>query len=340
MPVWNPRYGQPLSIGAVTLHSRVLQAPLSGVTDQIFRRLVRRYAPQSMLYTEMVSATEIHHLRRLPQVMAIAPGEAPISIQLFDGRPDFMAAAAQKAVAEGAQTIDINMGCPVNKITKKGGGSALLRDPDLAVSLVKATVAAVNVPVTVKTRLGWSEGEIQIVDFARRLEDAGAALLTLHARTRCQGYQGPAQWSWITQVKEALSIPVIANGDITSLDAALACLEETGADGVMCSRGALGNPFLVGEIEHFFRTGEVRPAATPAERLTCAAEHLRLLWEEKGQRGLFQARKHLVWYCQSFPGAARWRERLAQIESVAEGEDLLGQILTALGESEGCCELA
>ena len=326
-------YAQPLQVGSLTLKSRVFQAPLSGVSDRSFRRLVRRYAPHAMLYTEMVSATEVHHLQQLPSVMVIDAQEHPISIQLFDGRPDFMAIAAQKAVAEGAQMVDINMGCPVNKITKKGGGSSLLRQPEVAEAIVKAVVAAVNVPVTVKTRLGWTEAEINIIDFARRLEGAGAAMLTLHGRTRSQGYEGPAQWHWIAKVKQALQIPVIANGDIISLESAIACLEQTGADGVMCSRGTLGNPFLVGEIEHFFLTGQVRPPATVAERIACAQEHLHLLWQHKGERGLLQARKHLVWYCQNFVGAARWRQQLAGIESLAAAESLLTEILDTLAAS-------
>ncbi|UAJ74263.1 tRNA dihydrouridine synthase DusB [Synechocystis sp. PCC 7339] len=321
-------WAKPLQIGSLTLHSRVLQSPLSGVTDLVFRRLVRRYAPQAMLYTEMVSATEIHHLRTLPQVMEIDPQENPISIQLFDCRPDFMAEAAQKAVAQGAQSVDINMGCPVNKITKKGGGSSLLRQPKVAEAIVKTVVAAVDVPVTVKTRLGWDDQEINIVEFAQRLQEAGAQMLTLHGRTRAQGYNGQARWQWIAKVKQALSIPVIANGDIFSVEAAIACLEQTGADGVMCSRGSLGYPYLVGEIEHFFKTGEKRRAPTVAEKLTCAQEHLQMLWEYKGQRGLFQARKHLAWYCKDFPGAAQLREQLFQINSVQEGKDLLDQAIS------------
>lgn len=325
-----PSWAKPLQIGSLTLHSRVLQSPLSGVTDLVFRRLVRRYAPHSMLYTEMVSAKEIHHLRKLPQVMEIDPQETPISIQLFDCRPDFMAEAAQKAVAQGAQSIDINMGCPVNKITKKGGGSSLLRQPKVAEEIVKVVVNSVSVPVTVKTRLGWDDQEINIIEFAQKLESAGAQMLTLHGRTRAQGYNGTARWDWITKVKQALTIPVIANGDIFSASAAIACLEQTGADGVMCSRGSLGNPFLVGEIEHYLKTGEKRAAPSLKERLNCAQEHLQMLWEYKGQRGLFQARKHLAWYCKDFPGAAALREQLFQIDSVQEGHDLLDRAISLI----------
>lgn len=321
------RLATPLKIGSVEVNSRVLQSPLSGVTDLVFRRLVRRYAPTSMMYTEMVSAKEICHLQALPTIMAIAPDESPISIQLFDCRPDFMAEAACKAVAEGANTIDINMGCPVNKITKKGGGSSLLRQPEVAEAIVKTVVEAVNVPVTVKTRLGWDDNEINILDFARRMEQQGAQMLTLHGRTRAQGYNGNANWSWIAQVKQALAIPVIANGDIFSVAAAVKCLEITQADGVMCSRGTLGYPFLVGEIDHFLKTGELLPSPDVATRLECAKEHLLGLWEYKGQRGIYQARKHLAWYCTGFSGAAELRDRLSQIESLEQGYEILNEIL-------------
>ena len=318
---------QPLEIGSVKVNSRVLQSPLSGVTDMVFRALVRKYAPDSMMYTEMVSAKEIHHLKELPRVMAIASDEQPISIQLFDCRPDFMAEAAQKAVAEGAQTIDINMGCPVNKITKKGGGSSLLRQPEVAEAIVQTVVKAVDVPVTVKTRLGWNDKEINILDFAKRMEQAGAVMLTLHGRTRAQGYNGNADWQWIAKVKQALKIPVIANGDIFSVEAAIACLEVTGADGVMCSRGTLGYPFLVGEIDHYFKTGEKLAPPTIVDKLECAKEHLQGLWEYKGDKGIFQARKHLTWYCKDFTGAAELRDELAQITSVAEGTSILDRAI-------------
>jgi len=321
------RLSPPLTIGALTLHSRVLQSPLSGVTDRVFRRLVRRYAPESMLYTEMVQASSLRYLKQLPQIMEIDPAERPISIQLFDCRPDFLAEAAQRAVAEGADTVDINMGCPVNKITKNGGGSSLLRQPQLAGAIARAVVDAVPVPVTVKTRIGWDDDEINILDFARRMEDAGVQMITVHGRTRAQGYNGAARWEWIARVKQVLTIPVIANGDIVSVATAMRCLEQTGADGVMCARGTLGYPFLVGEIDHFLKTGEERAIATPIERLQCAREHLWLLWEYKGKRGIQQSRKHMTWYCKGFAGAAELRSQLSQITTVDQGLELLDRAL-------------
>jgi tRNA-dihydrouridine synthase B len=314
---------EPLTIGNVTLKSRVLQSPLSGVTDLVFRRLVRRYATDSMLYTEMISATDLHHMKALPKLMEIDRHETPISIQLFDCRPDFLAEAAQKALLEGADTVDINMGCPVNKITKKGGGSSLLRQPELASQIVRSVVEAVDIPVTVKTRIGWDDNEITILDFAKRMEDAGAKMITVHARTRSQGYTGNANWEWIRKVKEILTIPVIANGDIFSVDKAIACLEQTGADGVMCSRGTLGYPFLVGQIDHFLKTGEYLPEPTVIECLEVAKEHLQGLWDYKGIKGIHQSRKHMTWYAKGFAGAAVLRNRLCRIESLQDGLDCL-----------------
>jgi len=312
----------------------VLQSPLSGVTDLVFRRLVRRHAPDSMMYTEMVNATGLHYVKELPIIMEVDPNERPISIQLFDCRPDFLAEAAQMAVAEGADTVDINMGCPVNKITKNGGGSSLLREPETAEAIVRAVVNAVNVPVTVKTRIGWNDHEINILDFARRMEAAGAQMITVHGRTRAQGYNGPAKWEWIAKVKEILSIPVIANGDIFSVEAAVKCLELTGADGVMASRGTLGYPFMVGEIDHFLKTGIEKPKPNAVEQLQCAREHLWMLWEYKGDRGVRQARKHMTWYAKGFMGAADLRGHLSVIENVQQGLDLIDQAIDRLLQSD------
>jgi tRNA-dihydrouridine synthase B len=287
-----------------------------------------------MMYTEMVNATGLHYVKELPKLMEVDTNERPISIQLFDCRPDFLAEAAQRAVDEGADTVDINMGCPVNKITKNGGGSSLLRQPEVAEAIVRSVCQAVSVPVTVKTRIGWTDKEITILDFAKRIEAAGAQMITVHARTRSQGYNGPAKWEWIGRVKAALSIPVIANGDIFSVSAAVTCLEQTGADGVMCSRGTMGYPFLVGEIDHFLKTGTERIAPTPIERLQCAREHLWMLWEYKGDRGVRQARKHMTWYAKGFLGAAELRGQLSTIETVHQGVALIDQAIDRLLTSE------
>lgn len=329
-PYLKARLSTPLQIGALEVNSRVLQSPLSGVTDLVFRRLVRRYAPESMLYTEMVHASRLQHLKEIPIIMEIDPNERPVSIQLFDCRPHFLAEAAQKAVAEGANTVDINMGCPVNKITRKGGGSSLLRQPEVAEEIVREIVKAVNVPVTVKTRIGWDDAEITILDFAVRMQNAGAQMITVHGRTRAQGYTGNARWEWIGKVKQVLNIPVIANGDIFSVESAVRCLEETGADGVMCSRGTLGYPFLVGEIDYFLKTGEILAAPTPIQRLECAKEHLEALYEYKGERGIYQARKHMAWYAKGFVGASELRGELNKIETVEQGVELLNKAIDKL----------
>lgn len=333
-PELKARLAPPLKIGSFEVNSRVLQSPLSGVTDLVFRRLVRRYAPSSMMYTEMVNATGLHYVKTLPKIMEIDPNERPISIQLFDCRPDFLAEAAKMAVAEGADTIDLNMGCPVNKITKNGGGSSLLRQPELAEAIVRSVVQAVSVPVTVKTRIGWSDQEINAVEFAQRMQEAGAQMLTLHGRTRAQGYNGSARWEWIGRVKQVLAIPLIANGDIFSVAAAVRCLEETGADGVMCSRGTLGYPFLVGEVDHFLKTGEQLPAPNPVERLECARDHLTMLWEYKGEKGIRQARKHMTWYAKGFLNAADLRGKLAVIENLEQGLTLIDQAIKQLNQSQ------
>ncbi|AFZ29220.1 TIM-barrel protein, nifR3 family [Gloeocapsa sp. PCC 7428] len=333
-PSLQTRLATPLKIGSFAVKSRVLQSPLSGVTDLVFRRLVRRYAPESMMYTEMVNATGLHYVKQLPKIMEVDPNERPISIQLFDCRPDFLAEAAVMAVEEGADTVDINMGCPVNKITKNGGGSSLLRQPEVAEEIVRSVVKAVDVPVTVKTRIGWTDKEITILDFAKRMEDAGAQMITVHGRTRAQGYNGSARWEWIARVKEVLSIPVIANGDIFSVEAAVRCLEQTGADGVMCSRGTLGYPFLVGEIDYFLKTGQELPPPTPVERLQCAREHLQALWEYKGDRGVRQARKHMTWYAKGFAGAAELRGLLSVIETVDQGLEVIDRAIAQLVDEE------
>ena len=305
------------------LRCRVLQSPLAGVSDRIFRGLVRRWAPDALLFTEMVNATSLELGFGLQKVEELSSEAGPIGVQLFDHRPAAMAEAAKRAEAAGAFLIDINMGCPVKKIAKKGGGSGLIRDPDLAARIVEAVAAAVTVPVTVKTRLGWCGSTLDPVHWCLQLEGAGAQLLTLHGRTREQGFKGQADWGAIAAVKAALAIPVIANGDITSPEDAMRCLTQTGADGVMVGRGTMGAPWLVGQLDAALSGRPVPATPGPAEKLALAAEHLRALVAAKGDHGLLIARKHMGWTCQGFAGAPQLRHALMRAPTPAEAVALL-----------------
>lgn len=312
------------------LRCRVLQSPLAGVSDRIFRGLVRRWAPDALLFTEMVNATSLELGHGLIKVEELASEPGPIGVQLFDHRPAAMADAARRAEAAGAYLIDINMGCPVKKIAKKGGGSGLIRDPELAARIVEAVAAAVTIPVTVKTRLGWCGSDADPVRWCQQLEGAGAQLLTLHGRTREQGFKGQADWDAIAAVKRALRIPVIANGDVNSAADALRCLEHTGADGVMVGRGTMGAPWLVGQIDAALSGRPIPPTPGAAAKLALAAEQLRALVAAKGDHGLLIARKHLSWTCTGFAGAPQLRHALMRAPTPAEALALLEQAQLSL----------
>jgi nifR3 family TIM-barrel protein len=298
------------------LRCNVLQSPLAGVSDKIFRALVRRWAPDALLFTEMVNATSLELGHGRGKVEELSEETGPIGVQLFDHRPKAMADAARRAEASGAFLIDINMGCPVRKIARKGGGSGLIRDPDLACRIVESVASAVGVPVTVKTRLGWcnqpqAEGSHDAaVAWCRQLESAGATLLTVHGRTRQQRFSGSADWEAIAAVKQSLSIPVIANGDVNNPDAARRCLETTGADGVMVGRGTMGAPWLVGQIDAALSGRAIPLTPGPRERLLLASEQLQALVESRGDHGLLIARKHMSWTCTGFTGASQFRQKL------------------------------
>jgi tRNA-dihydrouridine synthase B len=305
------------------LRCRVLQSPLAGVSDRIFRALVRRWAPDALLFTEMVNATSLELGFGLQKVEELAEESGPIGVQLFDYRPAAMAEAAKRAEAAGAFLIDINMGCPVKKIAKKGGGSGLIRDPELAARIVDTVAAAVAIPVTVKTRLGWCGSDADPVSWCRQLESAGAQLLTLHGRSREQGFKGRADWGAIAAVKRALKIPLIANGDINTPEDALRCLAQTGADGVMVGRGTMGAPWLVGQLDAALGGRPIPPTPGPAAKLALAAEQLQALVAAKGDHGLLIARKHLSWTCTGFPGAPQLRHALMRAPTPAEALALL-----------------
>ncbi len=303
------------------IKSRVIQSPLAGVTDRIFRKFIRRWAPHSLLFAEMINATSLNLGYGIEKINQINNEEGPIGIQLFDNRPNSVADAAKESESSGAYIIDINMGCPVKKIANKGGGSALLRDPCLAVELVKKISRAVNIPVSVKTRIGWSEKDKNIKEFLLRLQDAGANMFTIHGRTREQGFNGKADWSFIGELKVELDVPVIANGDIYNVNDAIECLNITKADGIMIGRGVLGAPWIIGEIDFALKGLENFKKPTTEEKLQLLIEHIDELIFEKGEHGLLMARKYIAWTCNDFDGAQNLRKNLVRAKNPQEAKD-------------------
>ncbi len=323
-----------LKFGPVTLKHGICLAPLAGVSDYVFRSMARRFGAEYTV-SEMVSAKALCYeqiSRRQPTpnrvrtapLAAVRREELPMAVQLFGSEPNFLAEAArliESGEYRGASgevppsAIDINMGCPMAKIVGNGEGSALLKDPVRAAEIVRAVTRAVSLPVTVKMRIGWDADHICAVEFARRMEDAGAALVCVHGRTREQFYAPSADWEQIARVKEALSIPVLGNGDIFSADDALRMIKETNCDGVMVARGAQGNPWIFAEIAAALE-GRTYTPPTLAERISVALEHTERLVKEKGEKiGIAEARKHLAWYTHGLRGSAAVRADLMRVES-------------------------
>jgi tRNA-dihydrouridine synthase B len=324
-----------IKIGNLTINSRVYIPPMAGVTDIVFRRIIRSIDPNCLLATEMVSSRALMH-KPETRIMDLAPGEDPIAIQIFGHEPDVMAKAAMMAEAKGANWVDINMGCPVPKITKGKDGCALMKEPDLAREIVSTVKSAVSIPVTVKFRLGWDDNSRNAVEFGLMLEEAGAAAVTVHGRTRQQLYSGKADWSFIAKVKRALSIPVLGNGDVFEPEDAARLLEETGCDGVAVARGTLGNPWLVSRINQYLESGRFVEPPTDVERLICANQHALGLMAYKGLRvGANESRRHLVHYTKGIVGSAPYRARLTQINSRDEMVTILAELAYKVAGKEG-----
>ena len=304
---------QPIQIGPIRIDCPVVLAPMTGVTDLPFRTLVRRYG-SGLNVTEMIaSQAAIRETRQSLQKAAWDLSEEPVSMQLVGCTPYEMAEAARLAEDRGAAIIDINMGCPVRKVTNGDAGSALMRDLPLAAGLIRAVVGAVKVPVTLKMRMGWCHDSLNAPELARVAQDLGVRMVTVHGRTRNQMYKGSADWAFVRRVKQAVSVPVLVNGDICSVADAEAALTQSRADGVMIGRGAYGRPWLLAQVMAALSGGTPRPDPSLDEQYRAIAGHYEAMLSHYGTiTGVNMARKHIGWYTRGLPGSAEFRKAVNQ----------------------------
>jgi nifR3 family TIM-barrel protein len=309
----------PLQIGSHAIWPPLVLAPMSGVTNRTMRALYKPFG-LGLTVTEFVSSNALKYTNKRTMEMIDQHGlEKPVSTQLWGDDPATMAAAAKVVRECGADIVDINFGCPAPKVTKTNGGSACLRDVDRCEAIMRAVVDAVDCPVTMKMRLGWSESELVYVDVAKRAQAAGVQAVTLHARTARQFYKGNADWEHIARLKEAIDIPVIGNGDLEDPHVAMGRMRQSGVDGIMLGRGTLGNPWLIAQIADLMEGREMRPVPSAADRLRYCIVHYRAMVDEWGEvRAVPQMRKHVALYLKGIPGAAVLRERIMRIDSADE----------------------
>ena len=315
---------KPLKIGSVTLPNNLILAPMAGVTDLPFRLLCKEQGA-GLLCMEMVSAKAIlYKNRNTESLLEIDPRENPVSLQLFGSDPEIISKIAHQIEDRPFDILDLNMGCPVPKIVNNGEGSALMKNPKLAGEIIHQTVKVIDKPVTVKIRKGFDDEHVNAVKMAKIAEDAGAAAVAVHGRTREQFYSSRADWDIIRQVKEAVSIPVIGNGDLLTAEDVIAMEAQTGCDGFMIARGAQGNPWIFRQILHYFETGEHLAKPTLEEVTQMILRHARMMLEFKGEYiGIREIRKHAAWYTAGYPNSARLRVAINNVESFEALEELL-----------------
>ncbi len=316
-----------LKIGSVTLDNNLILAPMAGVTDLPFRLLCKEQGA-GLICTEMISAKAIHFKNKNTEsLMEIDERERPVSLQLFGSDPDLMADIAAQIDHRNFDILDINMGCPVPKVVNNGEGSALMKNPRLVHEIIRKVSGAIKKPVTVKFRKGFTEDCVNAVEIARIAQDAGAAAVAVHGRTREQYYSGKADWDIIRQVKEAVSIPVIGNGDVDSPEKAKQMQQETGCDGIMIGRAVRGNPWLFSRILHYLKTGEILPKPELKEVKEMMLRHARLQLEYKGEyTGMREMRKHVAWYTAGMPHSTAVRRLVNEVESYEQLEELVDRL--------------